>query len=227
MRKDKAIAYKLRKTGKSYKEIRKELSIPLSTLSDWFRDQKWSNDMSIKLRKRAEIGHSVRIMELNKIRGDNLVKVYKDAEREAILDYSKLKYHPLFIAGLMIYWGEGNKASPNRCGIANTEPLMIKIFMQFLYNICCVPKNKTKAWILLYPDLDEKVCKNFWIRNTGLKYSDFNKSIVIVGKHKTKKLNFGVCNFGANSAYLKHKILIWIDLLSKDLSKEDYKAGMV
>lgn len=227
MRKDKIQALKLRKTGKSYNEIKAELKIPKSTLSDWFRNQKWSNEIAINLRKKADVGHIVRIKELNKIRGENLDRLYKEAEKEAVEDYSKLKNHPLFVAGLMIYWGEGNKASPNRCGIANTEPAMIKLFMSFLFNICCIPKNKAKAWILLYPDLNEKICKEYWIQNTGLRYEDFNKSIIINGRHKTKRLNFGVCNFGASSAYLKHKILIWIDLLSRDLTKENYKAGIV
>jgi hypothetical protein len=90
--------------------------------------------------------------------------------------------------------------------------------MNFLFNICGITKEKAKAWILLYPDLNEKICKDYWIQNTGLKYGDFTKSIVIKGKHKTKRLSYGVCNFGANSAYLKRKILVWIDLLAKDLA---------
>lgn len=218
MRTDKEIAFKLRKSGKSFNEIKTELGIPKSTLSDWFLDQNWSNEIAINLRNKANIGHIIRIKELNKIRGKNLYKLYEEAKKEAIEDYQKLKYHPLFIAGLMIYWGEGNKASANRCGIANTEPAMIKVFMNFIFNICRISRQKTKAWILLYPDLNEKDCKNYWIHNTGLKYDDFTKSIVIKGKHKTKRLNYGVCNFGANSAYLKRKILVWIDLLAKDLA---------
>jgi len=90
--------------------------------------------------------------------------------------------------------------------------------MNFIFNICRIPRQKTKAWILLYPDLNENYCKKYWIQNTGLKYGDFTKSIVIKGRHKTKKLNYGVCNFGANSAYLKRKILVWIEMLAKDLA---------
>jgi hypothetical protein len=218
MRKDKDIAFKLRKSGKSFNQIKLELGIPKSTLSDWFIDQKWSNKIALNLRNKANIGHIIRIKALNKVRGNNLSRLYEEAKKEAVQDYKKLKYHPLFIAGLMIYWGEGNKASRNRCGIANTEPAMIKVFMNFLFNVCGIAKEKTKAWILLYPDLNEKICKDYWIQNTGLKHSDFTKSIIIKGKHKTKKLNYGVCNFGANSVYLKCKILVWINLLAKDLA---------
>lgn len=227
MRKDKEKIFKLRKLGKSYQEIEKEMGVPRSTLSKWFGNQNWSNDISKRLIAKAQVGHSVRILELNKIRGDNLKKLYIQAESEAVEDFENLKYHPLFIAGLMIYWGEGNKASRNRCGIANTEPLMHGLFVQFLKNICNINQSKINAWILLYPDLNERECKKYWIENTGLSESNFHKSIVIKGKHKTNRLSYGVCSVGVSSAYLKHKIMKWIELLSKDLIKENYIAGMV
>lgn len=227
MRKDKENALELRKLGKSYLEIEKQLGVPKSTLSDWFRGQNWSKEISLSLRQKTEPLHIIRIQELNKIRGEHLKKLYDKAEREALEEFETLKYHPLFIAGLMIYWGEGNKASKSRCSIANTEPLMIKLFLQFIKNICGFNSPRIKAWLLIYPDIEEGICKNFWMQNTGLEGKDFVKSIVINGKHKTRRLPFGVCSVGVSSAYLKRKILKWIELLAKDLTKEDYIAGMV
>ncbi len=227
MRKDKEKAQVLRKIGKSYNEIKEELGVPKATLSDWFRGQAWSKELSIKLVEKASGAHTVRIQELNRIRGENLKKLYLEAENEAVAEFELLKYHPLFIAGLMIYWGEGNKVSKNRCSIANTEPLMIKLFLLFLKNICRFKGSKIKAWILIYPDLDEKLCKSFWVGKTGLSYENFTKSMLIQGKHKTNRLSFGVCSVGVSSAYLKRKILKWIELLALDLVKENYIAGMV
>lgn len=227
MRDDKEKAISLRKSGKSYLEIKKELGVPKSTLSDWFRDQKWSRGISLKLIEKTRNVHSIRIQELNKIRGNNLKRLYEQARKEAIEDFELLKYHPLFISGLMIYWGEGNKSSKSHCSIANTEPLMIKLFLQFLRNICGFKSPKIKAWILLYPDLDEKICKEFWMKNTTLKENDFHKSIVIKGKHKTNKLSFGVCSIGVSSAYLKCKILKWIEMLAIDITTENYNADIV
>lgn len=226
MRKDKEQANNLRKLGKSYKEIHKEMGVPLSTLSDWFHNQGWSKEISIQLTEKAKSGHLIRLQELNKIRGENLDALYLQAEKEAIEEFEALKYHPLFIAGLMIYWGEGNKSSKGRCGIANTEPLMIALFVKFLNNVCGFKMEKIKAWILLYPDLDEMACKKFWIKNTPLQTENFDKSIYIMGKHKTKKVAYGVCSVGISSAYLKRKIMKWIEMLARDLSREDYKAGI-
>ncbi len=227
MRKDKEKATQLRKLGKSYLEIEKELGIPKTTLSDWFRNQGWSKELSLKLYELAKSGHTVRLQELNKIRGENLDKLYKQAEKEAIEEFEILKYHPLFIAGLMVYWGEGNKSSKGRCWIANTDPLMIKVFMQFLDKVCGFKSPRIKAWILLYPDLDEKICKEYWIKHTYLKHEDFHKGMVIRGKHKTNKLTYGVCSVGISSAYLKRKISIWIEMLARDITREDYIAGVV
>lgn len=227
MRTDKEGIFNLRKLGKSYREIEEQFSVPRSTLSKWFRNQKWSAEISLKLIREAKPGHSIRLRELNKVRGENLKKLYGKAEMEAGEEFELLKYHPLFIAGLMIYWGEGDKLSKYRCSIANTDPIMIKLFVQFLKNICCLNNSKIKAWILLYPDLEEKVCKKFWIENASLEERSFNKSMVIKGKHKTSRLSFGVCSVGVSSAYLKRKILKWIDLLANDLVKENYNAGMV
>jgi len=222
MRKDKEEIFKLRKSGKSYHEIQKEMGVPRSTLSEWFGGQNWSKEISRELIMKAKTQHIVRISELNKIRGENLKKLYLEAEEDAKKDFEILKYHPLFIAGLMIYWGEGNKASPNRVGIANTEPKMIRLFLNFLTKVCSMKSSRINSWILIYPDLNEDVCMKYWIDNTGLVKEQFHKTMKIVGKHKTRKLSYGVCTVGVSSAYLKRKIMKWIELLSEDLVRENY-----
>ena len=207
-------------SGKTYSEIHKEMGVPRSTLSDWFRDQKWSNDITIKCAMEASKRSTVRLVVLNTIRGARLKKIYEESKQDALLDFEQLKYHPLFIAGLMIYWGEGDKTSKYRISIANTESKMISIFRLFLEKICGC-KN-IKSWLLLYPDLDENTCKKYWMENCGLKQEQFTKSIVIKGRSKVKKLSYGVCNIGVSSAYLKSKILKWIELIAKEIGDEKY-----
>ena len=82
--------------------------------------------------------------------------------------------------------------------------------------------DKIYAGILVYPDLDEKLCRKFWIEKTGLRESNFIKSTVIQGRHKTRRVRYGICNAGLSSAYFKQKMLIWIDLLSKQLISKGY-----
>lgn len=220
MRKDKNVAILLRKSGKSYAEIKSTLGVSRSTLSNWFRDQEWSNNIAIECAKKSVQASKTRLVRLNNIRGIHLKNMYIEAEKEAKEDYDLLKYHPLFISGLMIYWGEGDKTSKYRVSIANTDPKMIRIFKMFLSNVCGV--NNPKIWLLLYPDLSIDTCREFWMVNCGLDKEHFTKDIFIKGRSTIKKLSYGVCNIGMSSAYLKRKILIWLELLAGDLIQEKY-----
>jgi hypothetical protein len=230
MRKDKEKAIVLRKAGKTYNELGRLLRIPRSTLSDWFRDQKWSNDIAGEHIKRLRENLSVKMKSLGKIRGERLKEIYEEADREAVEDYEKLKFHPLFLAGVLTYWGEGEKTSKYRVIIANTDPKLIAIFSIFLRDICSI--DRPRVWILLYPDLNEKVCVDYWIKNSFLKKEFFAKSIVISGRSKRRKLGYGVCNIGVSSTYLKRKMMKWIELMGKDFVSEFYsnlnkQAGIV
>lgn len=227
MRGDKKAAFKLRREGKSYNEIAEALRISKGTLSEWLKPFGWSRRIQAALRDKAKNNHIIRLRFLNKVRGENLRKVYQEAKREAHREFGELKYHPLFIAGVVIYWGEGDKISAYNARIANTDPTMIKLFVGFLRDVCGVPPARIKAWILIYPDLSAEVCKKFWIEKTGLKSENFTKCITIKGRHKTRRLHHGVCNVGISSKYFKKKILVWLELLPAQLLQKRYYAGIV
>jgi hypothetical protein len=219
MRKDRKKAFKLRKQGKSYSEIKQFLGVPKSTLADWFSKTEWSTKLRETLSQKAKKGNIVRLQELNAIRGERLAKIYQKARNEAQKEFKKLKFYPLFIAGVAIYWGEGDKTSKYHLKIANTDPGMIKLFVKFLYKVCGVPKEKIRAHLLLYPDLNPDNCKDYWIQQSGLSNDNFTKSTVIQGKHKTRRVQYGVCNIGVNSTYLKEKMSIWLDSIAKEFAQ--------
>ncbi len=227
MRKDKEKATQLRSTGKSYDEISKLLSVPKSTLSAWFKDHPWSVEIGRSLAKKSQQKSCIMLKELAKIRGEHLKKLYSQAGSEAKEEFEMLKYHPLFIAAMMIYWGEGDKLSKNRISIANTEPSMLRVFVYFLKNICRIKDEKIRAWILAYPDMDVEVSKKYWIENTGLNESNFRKTITIQGKPTRRKLSNGVCTVELSSTYFKIKMLIWLKCFSEALITDEYYAGVV
>lgn len=221
MRTDKEQATNLRRLGKSYEEISGELRIPKSTLSAWFSGSIWSQKIKDDLSAVARKEHIVRIEGLNKIRGRHLEKLYLQARQEASEDFEVLRYHPTFVSGVMLYWGEGDKASLHRVSLTNTDPAMIKIFMAFLKEVCGIDEGKIKVWLLLYPDLHEAECKEYWIKEAGLQNITFNKSIVIKGRHTTKRLGHGVCTVHISSRYFKEKMLTWILLFPEMLANRE------
>ncbi|MEK9201724.1 MAG: hypothetical protein AAB944_02020 [Patescibacteria group bacterium] len=131
----------------------------------------------------------------------------------------------------MLYWGEGEKRNRNSIRLGNSDPAVIKIFTEFLRKVCNVPKQKIGFWLLLYPDLQEDTCKGFWIKSAKLDGYRFNKSIVIIGKHKKRKLGYGVCTVVVGNTYLKVKILEWMNLFSasklRNTASIAYRAAIV
>ena|SRR3989344_7124556 len=219
MRNDKNKAIILRKAGWSYNKLVEELGVPKATLSDWFRGKKWSQEVQKTLQKENALVSKERMIRLDKIRGDNLKLVYEQARKDAKKDFDILKYHPLFIAGVMIYWGEGDKISKNGFRVTNSDPLIIRIFLEFLRKVCPNDEERIRSWVLIYPDLDAETCESYWSKSLGLSRKNFTKSIMIQGRHKTRKVTNGICTISYSSRFLKEKMLIWMSLIAEELLK--------
>ncbi|MEK7174321.1 MAG: helix-turn-helix domain-containing protein [Patescibacteria group bacterium] len=218
MRTERPRALLLRQKGRSYSEISKSLSVPKSTVADWLGKIPWSINVKEHLTQEARELQRVRIRTMNAVRGERLARLYAEAAEEARREFSALKRSPLFITGISLYWGEGDKASKHLVRLGNTDPIMMGIFVDFLKMTCNIPQSKIRAYILLYPDLDPKKCLSLWVRSSGLSRKNFNKSIIIQGRHKSRRVPYGVCSVTVNSSYLKVKINTWLQLLPKSLN---------
>lgn len=212
-------ATELRRTGKSYKTIHREIGTPLSTLSDWFKNEEWSIEIRDRLGSEQSLAFPKKLEAMVKANKERWSKIHQSYRNQAKEEFAALKDNPLFIAGIMLYWGEGNKGPKgSQVKLANTDPSMIKIFYAFLKDVIGVPTEKIYIWLLLYPDLLDGVQKNFWSRATSVPLSQFKNSIYIQGRHPTKRLSYGVCNIYVSSREFKEKIMTWLDLSQKMLS---------
>lgn len=203
----------LRRSDKSYKQIHDELGVPLGTLASWFKNLPWSK--KIKDRLSAEVSlknaKSLRLMTLaNRERWKRKREEYRAAGAS---DFERLKNDPLFLAGVMLYWGEGEKRPKSSIvRLGNSEPEMIRIFNLFLTRTLNISPDKISAWLLLYPDLVDTVQKNFWGKAAGLSQARFGRSVYLKGRHPSKRLSYGVCTLVVNSRALKERMLKWIEL---------------
>lgn len=213
MRTDKQRAFSLRKQGKSYKEIRRDLGMSISTLSNWFKDVEFFKEIKLSIAEQAKIKSTAHLQVLNKARGDLLKTYYIQADVEAKKELLENICNPLFISAVVAYWGEGDKSTGSSVRLANTDPQMIKLFLEFLVSFCLVPKDKIRGALYIYEDLDDITCRQYWTKMTGLEH--FHKTMVLPSRHKTKKLPYGTCTILVSSTYLKKKLLTWIDHLPK------------
>lgn len=217
MRKDREVAIKLRGQNKSYNEISRTLGISKSTLCFWFKGLGWSEEIKDGLAKNQRELQKSRIKLMTQANKEKWKKWHETCREKAVKEFSSLKNSPLFISGLMLYWGEGDKNIKNCVTrITNSEPEMIKIFCLFLKKVG-VAENKIYSSLLLYPDLLDEPQKKFWSRTTGLSLNNFKKSRYIRGRHPTRRLSYGVCSIAVNSRELKEKIFKWLELYRQEL----------
>lgn len=211
-------AGELRKRGFTYTEIAKLTNVSISTVSLWLSKEKWSARVKEDNQKRASRENSKRISLLNKARGNQYRRLYAEAERSAATEYTHYRSNPLFIAGLMLYVGEGDNLHPCLIRIANTRMPIHKIFIAFAQAFLGVPREKIRFWVLLYPDLDPAACSEAWSKDLKLPLSQFHKHQVIQGGGSSKRrLQYGVGNTIIGSAVLKKKLMKWIELALQDL----------
>lgn len=228
MRADKEKAIQLRKSGQSYKQISRELGIATSTLACWFKKEPWSQEIKARLSAQVSLSNPKALESLVQANRERWQNKHEEYRLAAVREFKKYKDDPLFLAGIMLYWGEGEKQPKSSVvRLSNSEPEMIRIFNLFLTKALAISPEKISAWLLLYPDLIDLVQKNFWSKVTGLPINQFKKSIYIKGKHPTKRLSYGVCTIVVQSRALKDRILAWLELYQDYLRSHALKNDKI
>ena len=126
MRNDRHLALELRKKGKSYKDIHEALGIPKSTLHYWFKGLKWSQMIKMRLSAKAAKLSTKRMRRIAKANRERWANWRKKHRMEAKQEFFELKSSPLFIAGLMLYWGEGDSNLKNELRLSNKVDCFVK-----------------------------------------------------------------------------------------------------
>ena len=218
MRKDKEEALQLRQQGKSYKEIRKELGVPLATLSDWLRDEDWSQEIRGVLTLNNSLAITKNKTSAQKANIKRRTQERSQYRERALLAYPDKKDSPLFIAGLMLYWAQGDTSpKESRVHFSSGDPEVINVFYQFLLKQAKIDPERIKLRLILYPDLIDSVQKNLWSKLLGIEPERFAKSINLKNSPGKSRRSFGTCTVEVYSRELKETLLEWLTLIKKGL----------
>ena len=210
-------AIRLRERGFTLQEIAKVCDVSKSTISKWLAGSDISARVTKQNKRRAGLANVNRLKLINKARNIEREKKYQEAVIEAEVSFKHYRKDPLFIAGLMLYIGEGDNKDRAKIRIANSRASVHRIYIDFMVAYFGIERSKIRFWVLLYPDLSEGACMKYWSKALKLPYSQFYKNQVIQGKSKKRTLQFGVGNTIIVSTVLKYKLNRWIELAEKDL----------
>ncbi|MBI5913503.1 hypothetical protein HY839_03650 [Candidatus Azambacteria bacterium] len=82
--------------------------------------------------------------------------------------------------GLGLYWGEGNKKNKVSLRLGNTDPRLIKMFMDFLEEICGVARNAITFNLLIFNDISVSAAKRFWVAALGIRPEQIRGKVIVL-----------------------------------------------
>lgn len=182
-------AINLRKEGRTYSEILKHVSVAKSTLSEWFREVKLSKPQFQKLTEKklqaakrgGEAKRKQRIARMQAIR------------EIALKDITHISKRELWLIGTVLYWAEGTKEKDFRPGASisfnNSDPRMIRIFIQWLVESCSIDKDRIKCEIYIHENSKNSAndARKYWSHVSGIPMDKIDK--IYFKKNKIKKTN--------------------------------------
>lgn len=182
-------AKQLRLQGVSIKQISTQLKIAKSTASLWTKGITLTPEQSQKLLTR-EITDEQALAHSNHFR----------MKRQSYQDKGKIRIHqnePLYVAGCMLYWGEGAK-DINVVRMTNSELPMLLLFKKFLIKYFDVSNQDLTLKVNAYTDFHSKEdIEKFWLNGLSLPKSCLRSSIwnqyPKSSKGVTRKLEYGTC----------------------------------
>ena len=188
-----------------------------SSSSLWLSKKAFSKKVKEDNLRRTAKDNVKRIGLINKARGSERKTRYLEAERSAVTEYKHYKKDPLFIAGLMLYVGMGDKTTPHLLRISTTDIDSHRLFINFVLSYLGVTKEQIRFWLLLYPVQSESKCVKQWSKALSLTKENFHKNQTIEKRGKKPTLQHGVGNTIIGGTVLKIKLLKWIELALKEL----------
>jgi hypothetical protein len=131
--------------------------------------------------------------------------VYKEVQ-EYLNNFNDRDY---YLAGLFIYLGEGLKTQDYTISVANTNPVVLKLFIKWL-RLLGAKQDKIRVKLNLYKDMniDEEI--NFWIKELKLSRKHLLKPYI--KEVKSDKINYrngfrhGTCNVTYHNRDIADKV---------------------
>lgn len=193
-RSDYQTALVLRLKGKTYGEIRQFLKIPKSTLSTWFSNLRIEGQAKKILKSKQKDGYK-KLVEFNKTRTQNIQKENEEIRINYESRIGILSDRELMILGAALYWGEGYKNfNPTKVAypymsFGNSDPDMIVVFMNFLKRILSISKDRIKAQVMIYPNLNSNKCIKYWQNLTKIPKDNFRCQVALSRASQKKRPN--------------------------------------
>ncbi len=122
----------------------------------------------------------------------------------------------LFGMGMGLYWGEGNRKNKTAVRLGNTDPDLVKKFLEFLDTIYQVKKEKIRFGLQVFSDMAPGKALCFWCDHLRVSPKKFGKVIVTparsIGTYR-EKTKYGVLTVYVSNKKLRDALCQQIELM--------------
>ncbi len=183
----------LRKEGKTYSEILKEVPVAKSTLSLWSKDVGLSKAQKQRItKKRLEAGKRGGAKR-RQMRIEKTKEIFEKAKK----DIGRISKRDLWLTGVMLHWAGGAKEREGNTGVGidfgNSDYRMIQVFLKWLEECLGVDRKRIHFRLYIHENSRKDIDKvlQFWSDKTGFPKRHIKS--VYFKKHnpKTKRKNTG------------------------------------
>lgn len=216
--KDRQKAIELRRQGKTYSEIKEELDVSKSTLSDWLRNFPLTESQILRLEKNKKHKKHLAIEKTRNIKQIKREARIATTYQKQIKYWLRLSKREIELAGVFLYWGEGNKRLNGPILLNNTDPQVLKFTLFWLQKGLGVDKSKIKVYLHLYSDMDIKKEVSFWSQELDIPLNQFTKPYIKESKRtevEHKGYGHGTCGITVYDVLLKEKVMMSIKAISE------------
>ena len=205
----KKFAAKLRKSGKSYLQIQREISVPRSTLCTWLGHkypEVFTKTLHLEHLQRIRVIAAASLRAAKQKRDQ--IYIARGKEMARLISHKDITYLKSLLA--MLYWAEGTKH--NRVSglrFANTDPKMILLYMALLRKCYRIDEKRLRIRVHVHHYHNIEKTMQYWSQLTKVPLTQFGK-IWIKPRSKTRKFreNFmGLCFVSYLDSSIRKEIL--------------------
>jgi hypothetical protein len=215
---EKEFAIKLRREGKSYREILSQVPVAKSTLSEWFKSVQLAAPQKQRI---TQLRIDARLRGAASKRDKRLAEV-KDLITKGKEEVGKLSERELWLIGTALYWAEGSKQNARSIStgilFGNMDFKMILVFLRWLRSMG-VPDDDVYFELYVHKNRASEV-KNFvewWIEVLDLPKATILRTYLKNGNPATNRRNIADLYHGLfrirvkSSTSLNRKVNGWIE----------------
>ncbi|MFJ8798403.1 MULTISPECIES: hypothetical protein [unclassified Streptomyces] len=181
-------ARELRRQGRTYNEIQAELGCSKSSVSLWVRDLPHPEPRCTPEEQRARMNAG-----LARLRAEQ-DQVREETKRQAAESIGELSDRELFMAGVALYWAEGQKSKPYQrretVAFVNSDPGVIQVYLAWL-DLLDVPRERLRFRVMIHETADVDTAERYWADLVGIDATTLLPTTLKKHNPKTVRKNVG------------------------------------